>query len=72
MKEWVMVISMWGMDAAGNNHYIGQLALQETMTEKQCEYMLKDGRWAASYDNDHYSMQVHCYPKECAGKQKCE
>jgi hypothetical protein len=71
MKEWIMVISMWGSD--GNiNHYIGQLALQEPMTERQCEYMLRDGRWAASYENDNYSMQVHCYPKDCAGKDKCD
>jgi len=71
MKEWIMVISMWGNDGS-MNHYIGQLALQEPMTEKQCEYMLKDGRWAASYKNEYYSMQVHCYPKECAGKEKCD
>ena len=72
MKEWVLIISMWGMDASGSDNYIGQLVLQETMTEKQCEYMLKDDMWAASYDNDYFSMQVHCYPKEFAGKKKCD
>jgi len=71
MKEWIMVISMWGSDGV-TDHYIGQLALQEPMTEKQCEYMLQDDKWAASYKNDHYSMQVHCYPKDCAGKDKCD
>jgi len=71
MKEWIMVISMWGSDGV-TDHYIGQLALQEPMTEKQCEYMLRDDKWAASYKNDHYSMQVHCYPKDCAGKDKCD
>ena len=71
MKEWIMVISMWGNDGS-MDHYIGQLALQNSMTEEQCEYMLEKDRWAASYDNDHYSMQVHCFPKECAGKEKCE
>ena len=71
MKEWVMVISMWGSDGI-INHYIGQLALQEPMNERQCEYMLKDGRWAANYENDHYFMLVHCYPKDCAGKDKCD
>ena len=53
MKEWVMIISMWGNDGS-MDHYIGQLALQETMTERQCEYMLKDGRWAASFDNEYF------------------
>jgi len=71
MKEWIMVISMWGSDGV-TDHYIGQLALQESMTEKQCEYMLRDDKWAASYKNDYYSMQVHCYPKDCAGKDKCD
>ena len=71
MKEWIMVISMWGSDGV-TDHYIGQLALQEPMTEKQFEYMLQDNKWAASYQNDYYSMQVHCYPKDCAGKDKCD
>ena len=71
MKEWVMIISMWGNDGS-MDHYIGQLALQETMTERQCEYMLRDGRRAASFENEYYSMKVHCYPKECAGKESCE
>ena len=71
MKEWIMVISMWGSDGV-TDHYIGQLALQEPMTEKQCEYMLQDNKWAASYKNDYCSMQVHCYPKDCAGKDKCD
>ncbi len=71
MKEWIMVISMWGSDGS-MDHYIGQLALQNSMTEKQCEYMLEKDRWVASYDNDFYSLRVHCFPKECAGKEKCE
>ncbi len=72
MKEWVMVISMWGMDAAGHDHYIGQLALQQPMTQKQCEYMIDEKMWKSSYENEYYHMKGHCYPKECSGKQKCE
>ena len=71
MKEFILVISMWGSDGA-TDHYIGQMALQQPMTENQCLFMLQDGMWAAQYDNEYYEMRAHCFPKDCAGKEKCE
>ena len=49
MREFILVISMWGSDGA-TDHYIGQMALQQPMTENQCLFMLQDGMWAAQYD----------------------
>ena len=71
MKEFILVISMWGSDGT-TNHYIGQLALQQPMTEKQCHFMIDEDMWAAQYDNDFFEMRAHCYPKECAGKKSCD
>jgi len=41
------------------------------MTEKQCLYIIQDDKWAATYENEYYMMKTQCYPKECAGKEKC-
>ena len=70
MKEFILVISMWGNDGV-TDHYIGQMSLQQPMSEKQCHRMIERERWAASYDNKHYTMAMHCFPKDCAGKKKC-
>ena len=71
MKEFILVISMWGNDGI-TDHYIGQMALQQPMSEKQCLWMLEDKRCAAAYDNKHYKMAMHCFPKNCAGKESCD
>jgi len=39
MKEFMLVISMWGSDGV-TDHYIGQMALQQPMSEKQCHWMI--------------------------------
>ena len=68
----IMVISMWGFD--GNDwQYIGnQISLQQPMTQAQCEYLINEDMWRASYENHYYCMMAHCFPTECAGKDKCE
>ena len=40
MKEFILVISMWGSDGS-TDHYIGQMALQQPMTETQCNWMIE-------------------------------
>ena len=71
MREFMFVISMWGNDGA-IDHYIGQMVLQKSMTEPQCISLIQQEMSASSYDNEHYTMRLHCYPKDCAGKEKCE
>jgi len=47
MKEFMLVISMWG-NTGTEWEYIGnQMVLQQPMTEAQCEYMIQDDQWAA-------------------------
>ena len=71
LREYILVISMWGNDGV-MDHYIGQMALQQPMSRKQCHWMLEDERWAAAYDNKNYKMAMHCFPKDCAGKAECK
>ncbi len=72
MKEFILVITMWGADMYGNDHYIGQIALQQPMSKPQCEYMIDQKMWNHSYENEHYHMKGHCFPAECSGKESCE
>lgn len=70
-KAYILVLSMWGSDGV-EDHYIGQLSLQQPMSEKQCLWMLDDERWSASYDNEYYKIDMHCFPQDCAGKESCD
>ncbi len=67
-----MVISMWGFD--GNDwQYIGnQIALQQPMTQAQCEYLIDEDMWQVSYENHYYRLMAHCFPAECAEEGKCQ
>ena len=71
MKEFILVITMWGIDAGGDNNYIGQIALQQPMTKPQCEYMMNEKMWKPTYENEYFYMKVHCFPAECSGKEQC-
>ena len=41
MKEFILVISMWGSDGA-TDHYIGQISLQQPFSEKQCNMLIEE------------------------------
>ena len=71
MKEFILVISMWGNDGT-TDHYIGQISLQQPFSETQCNMLIEKEMWASSYANEHYHMKGHCFPAECAGKETCE
>ena len=70
MKEFILVISMWGSDGVPE-HDIGQIALQQPFSEQQCYMLIEEDMWASSYDNPYFHMKGHCFPKECAGKEGC-
>tara|TARA_B100000683_G_scaffold276010_1_gene328551 strand:+ start:374 stop:592 length:219 start_codon:yes stop_codon:yes gene_type:complete len=72
MKEFILVITMWGNDGAGTDHYIGQIALQQPMSQAQCQYMIDDKMWNHSYENNYYHMKGQCFPADCSGKESCE
>jgi len=69
-KLFVLVISMWGNDGV-TNHPIGHVTLQQPMTEDQCQWLISDGLWAHSVQNEFYFMIPQCYPVDCAHSDKC-
>ena len=71
MKEFILFISMWG-NYGNIDHYIGQIAMQHPFSEVQCNMLIEKDMWVNSYENEHYHMKGHCFPKECAGKKSCD
>ena len=73
MKEFVLVISMWGHTGeSGDWEYRGnQMVLDQVMTRTQCEFMVVDGKWKTFYENQNYKMVKQCFPIDCQGKNSC-
>ena len=43
-----MVISMWGFDGYEWQYIGNQVALQQPMTQSQCEYLIDEDMWKAT------------------------
>ena len=67
----IMVISMWGFDGYEWQYIGNQAALQQPMTESQCEYLIDEDMWEITYHNQYYNLMAHCFPIDCAGKDSC-
>tara|TARA_Y100001951_G_C11248769_1_gene245043 strand:- start:156 stop:374 length:219 start_codon:yes stop_codon:yes gene_type:complete len=72
MKEFVLVISMWGHTGIEWVYVGNQVVLQQAMTQKQCHYLLQKDMWKATYNNEFYKINIQCFPKDCAGKRVCD
>jgi len=69
---YVLVITMWG-NTGTEWQYIGnQVTLQQPMTEQQCEYLIDEKMWVATYNNQYYRMMAHCFPTDCANMDRCD
>ena len=71
MKEFVLVISMWGHTGAEWVYVGNQIVLQQSFTQDQCYSLLQKDMWKANYDNEYFKMNIQCFPKDCAGKEVC-
>jgi len=71
MKEWVLVISMWGHTGEEWQYIGNQIVLDQPMIREQCEYLVKENAWKEFYDNQYYKLVKQCYPIDCQGKDKC-
>ena len=72
MKEFVLVISMWGHTGAEWMYVGNQIVLQQSFTQEQCYRLLQKDMWTANYKNQFYKMNIQCFPKDCAGKRVCD
>ena len=71
MKEFVLVISMWGHIGAEWTYVGNQIVLQQSFTQEQCYRLLEKDMWKANYENEYFKMNIQCFPKDCSGKKVC-
>ena len=61
MKEFVMILSMWGQTATGNWTYIGNQYVYTTpMTQEVCEKKINSKHWSTHQNNQYYRIQFDC------------
>jgi len=62
VKEFLMVISMWGQTSTGEWQYIGNQWIDNTlMTQKACEEKIKKKNWSVVQENGYYGLQFNCF-----------
>ncbi len=64
VKEFVLVISMWGNDGSAWQYIGNQYIMQETFTKEQCELLIEDENWGRVIDNKYYRLQFDCFHKD--------
>ena len=72
MKEFALVISMWGHTGAEGVFMGNQSVLKHTFNQEQCEFFAHEEMWNHERDNEYYKILIQCYPTDCAGKERCE
>ena len=61
IKEFILVISMWGQTATGNWEYIGnQYVYNIPMTQNECKEKISGKNWSTHLHNGYYRIQFDC------------
>ena len=69
MKEFLMIISMWGQTATGDWTYIGNQYINNgLMTQAVCEEKIKRKNWSVIEKNQYYRVQFDCMHISKEGK----
>ena len=55
----IMIISMWGFDGYECQYIGNHAALQQPMTDSQCEYLIDEDMWEITYHNQYYKLMAH-------------
>ena len=61
MKEFVLVISMWGNNGVAWEYIGNQYVMQEKFTQPQCEVLVNNANWEQWIDNPYYRLQSKKY-----------
>ena len=70
MKEFVLVISMWG-NTGSEWLFIGnQSVMKHTFNEIQCQQLADENMWDHHNNNEYYKVLIQCYPA-CVAKEEC-
>ena len=62
MKEFLLVLSIWGQTSTGNWEYIGNQYVNNTlMTKEVCEEKIKKKNWSVHETNQYYAIKFDCF-----------
>tara|TARA_B100000900_G_scaffold375632_1_gene357877 strand:+ start:400 stop:606 length:207 start_codon:yes stop_codon:yes gene_type:complete len=64
VKEFVLVISMWGNNGTTWEYIGNQYIMQQTFTETQCTLIAEDENWGRVMNNKYYRLQFDCFHKD--------
>jgi hypothetical protein len=71
VKEFALVISMWGHTGVEWEFVGNQYILRETLSQEQCEFLSHEEMWNHENQNKYYKILIQCCPTDCAGKTEC-
>ena len=64
MKEFVLVISMWGNNGTAWEYIGNQYVMSEKFTEAQCEILVDNSNWKKHIINEYYKLQFDCFHED--------
>ena len=64
MKEFLLVISMWGNNGMEWQYIGNQYIMQELFTKEQCETIVAKKNWRSILQNEYYAIQFDCFHKD--------
>jgi len=64
MKEFLLVVSMWGNNGTDWQYIGNQYIMQELFTRQQCEMIAHSSNWEKFGSNQYYGLQFDCFHKD--------
>tara|TARA_B100000614_G_scaffold180187_1_gene161093 strand:- start:610 stop:813 length:204 start_codon:yes stop_codon:yes gene_type:complete len=64
MKEFLLVISMWGNNGMTWQYIGNQYIMQELFTKEQCQSIADKKNWESVINNQYYAIQFDCFHKD--------
>ena len=64
MKEFILVISMWGNTGEEWVYTGNQYIMQELFTKQQCEVIAQNANWEKYEKNEYLGLQFDCFNKK--------
>ena len=70
MKEFLLVLSMWGNTGTEWVYMGNQYVNNNLMTMEQCEFLISEDQWTKWTENEYYKIQFDCFHKETNGMNR--
>ena len=61
MKEFILVVSMWGNTGTDWLYMGNKYIMQQLFTKEQCEIIASKKNWKQVIKNEYYAVQFNCF-----------